>query len=377
MGLWTNSLLPTISCREPRLLEMSLRKTRQLLSLGRCRQFGALSNSRAHKPASTHGLWCEPNGLTRTSEKVRSPSQNAARRCGWTSRKLLFVPAGRFSGFDAAIDEQGVLLITFNEPERMNGITTAMRRDFIEVLVQAQLEDSVRVVVLTGTGSAFCAGNDVKVGIQSPDRSPSLVPDQPVALHVPVNRYGALRTFSQTVPAAIRALDKLTIAAINGFAIQSGLSMALACDFRIASSTARLGSATLRMGFQPDENGHWLLVETIGVPRTMDFLMRKRILSAEDAERWGLVHEVVRPEALLERAIDFAHELALGPQVAMRMLKRAVYNAARLTFEQSGEDIALRAALSDFHEDAREGRTAFVEKREPSFNAWLRDDSGR
>ncbi len=172
----------------------------------------------------------------------------------------------------------------------------------------------------------------------------------------------------------IRRLDKLTIAAVNGAAIQLGLSIVLACDFAVAARSARLGSATLRMGWQPDEGGHWLLVEHLGVKRALDFLMRKRIVDGEEAAALGLVNEVVDDDVLLERTLELATELATGPQVAMRLLKRAVYNAAHLSFEQAGDDIATKTAISDFHADAHDGSRAFFEKRDPVFNAWLEDD---
>ena len=174
----------------------------------------------------------------------------------------------------------------------------------------------------------------------------------------------------------LRRLDKLTIAAVNGYAIQLGLTIALACDFAIAGRSAQLGSATLRMGWQPDEGGHWLLVEHLGVKRALDFVMRKRIVSAEEACQLGLVNEVVDDSELLGRALELATELAEGPQVAMRLLKKAVYNAARLTFDQAGDDIASKTAISDFHQDAIEGSAAFRAKEKATFNRWLTEPGG-
>src|SRR6202012_5920400 len=107
--------------------------------------------------------------------------------------------------------------------------------------------------------------------------------------HDSLSTYSSLRTVSQNMTRAIRSMDKLTIAAINGFAIQSGFSLALACDFRFATPEAKLGSATLRMGYQPDEGGHWLLVQLLGVARTKDFLFRKRIVTGTEALELGLV----------------------------------------------------------------------------------------
>jgi 2-(1,2-epoxy-1,2-dihydrophenyl)acetyl-CoA isomerase len=173
------------------------------------------------------------------------------------------------------------------------------------------------------------------------------------------------------VNTAIRNLHKLSIAAIGGIAVQTGFSLALACDFRIAGAAARMGSATLRFGLLPDEGGQYLLVQHLGVARTMDFLMRKRVVGAAEALELGLVHEVVPDPELQTRALELAEELARGPQVSMRLLKRSIYNAAQLSFEQSLDEIAAKTAISDHHPDAREGGAAFIEKREPKFNAWL------
>jgi 2-(1,2-epoxy-1,2-dihydrophenyl)acetyl-CoA isomerase len=148
----------------------------------------------------------------------------------------------------------------------------------------------------------------------------------------------------------------------------------LACDFAVAARSAQFGSATLRMGWQPDEGGHWLLVEHLGVKGALDFLLHKRIVDAEEAQRLGLVTEVVDDEHLMSRSLELARELAEGPQVAMRLLKRAVYNAAELSFDQAGDDIATKTAISDFHLDAREGAPAFFERRPAEFNKWLTTD---
>jgi 2-(1,2-epoxy-1,2-dihydrophenyl)acetyl-CoA isomerase len=272
-------------------------------------------------------------------------------------------------GFEVELRDPGIALITFDEPERLNGMTQGLKRDLMETVQQAQMDDAVRVVVFTGTGRAFCAGDDMTGGYQA--GAPELVPPLPGGHGTPVGTYDALRVVSQSLNVAIRNLDKLTVAAINGYAIQTGLSLALACDFRVASSEARLGSATLRFGLLPDEGGQYLLVQILGVARAMDFLLRRRIVGAAEALELGLVHEVVEPGALVDRALELARELAEGPQVAMRLLKRSVYVAAEVSFAQALEDIALRTAISDHHPDAREGGRSFREKRAPVFNEWL------
>ncbi|HSR24413.1 MAG TPA: enoyl-CoA hydratase-related protein [Candidatus Eisenbacteria bacterium] len=272
-------------------------------------------------------------------------------------------------GFAVEVRDQRIALITFDEPDRLNGMTQALKRDLLETVQQAQMDDSVRVLVFTGSGRAFCAGDDMAGGYQA--REPELVPPLPGGHRTPIGTYDALRVVSQSLNVAVRSLDKLTVAAINGYAIQTGLSLALACDFRMASTDARLGSATLRFGLMPDEGGQYLLVQLLGVARAMDFLMRRRIVGAAEALRLGLVHEVVEPGELLERALELARELAAGPQVAMRLLKRSIYSAAEMPFAQALEDIALRTAISDHHPDAREGAQSFRQKRTPAFNRWL------
>src|SRR5262249_40318207 len=142
---------------------------------------------------------------------------------------------------------------------------------------------------------------------------------------------------------------------------------ALACDFRIAAESAKLGSGTLRFAMQADEGGLWMLVQHMGVGRTMDFVLRKRIVTAREALELGLLHEVV-PDADLDTVtMQLAAELAAGPQMAMRLAKRGIYTAAEASLEQALEDIALRTALSDHHPDMAEGARAFRAKEKPNF----------
>jgi 2-(1,2-epoxy-1,2-dihydrophenyl)acetyl-CoA isomerase len=250
-------------------------------------------------------------------------------------------------------------------------MTQAMKRDLVETLLQAQMDDHVRVVVFTGTGRAFSAGDDITGRPPGAAAGEALVPDIYPGHHNPMGTYDGLRGLSQPLNVAIRNLDKITIAAVNGVAIQTGFSLALSCDFRIAATGARMGSATLRFGLLPDEGGQYLLVRLLGVAKTMDFLMRSRIVDADEALALGLVHEVAAPETLLPRTMALATELANGPQVAMRLLKRSVYNADELSFTHALDDIAAKTAVSDHHPDATEGMRAFQQKRPAKFNAWL------
>jgi len=274
---------------------------------------------------------------------------------------------GTFRGFEVALQDRGIAVVTFNQPDRMNGMTQGMKRDLIEVLTEAQMDDHVRVVVITGSGRAFSAGDDITGRPLSGTGAKALMPDIGTGHDTPIGTYEGLRVLSQTLNSAIRNLDKISIAAVNGAAIQTGLSLALSCDFRIAATDARLGSGTLRFALMPDEGGQFLLVHLIGVAKTMDFLMRNRIVSGEEALALGLVHEAVPPEQLMDRTLELARELAEGPQIAMRLLKRSVYNAAEQTWAHALDDIAAKTAISDHHPDAREGIAAFREKRKPKF----------
>lgn len=278
---------------------------------------------------------------------------------------------GSFTGFEVSLVDPGIARFQFSTPERLNGMTTAIKRDLIEAVTQAQMDNAVRVLLFTGSGRAFCAGDDLKAYGSAKLEGEPLVPAIPPGHDNALGTYNGLRTISQKLNSTIRALDKLTVAAINGVAIQTGFSLALACDFRIAASGARMGSATLRFGLLPDEGGQYLLVQHLGLARALDFLMRRKIVSAEEALALGLVHEVVPADELEVAARDLARELASGPQVSMRLLKRSIYNAAELSWEQALDEIAAKTAISDHHPDAREGVRAFQEKREPSFNAWL------
>ena len=277
---------------------------------------------------------------------------------------------GEFTGFNVALKNPGIAWIQFSTPDRLNGLTHRIKRDLVETINQAQMDNAVRVLVFTGSGRAFCAGDDIS-GQNKHISGEPLMPPIPAGHDSEIGTYEGLRHLSQTLNLALRNCDKIAIAAVNGIAIQTGMTLALACDFRVAAVSAKLGSATLRFGLLPDEGGQYLCVQLMGVAKSMDFFINKRILSAEQALELGLLHEVVADDDLESRVMEMATEIANGPQVAQRLLKRSIYNAADMIFEQSLDEIAAKTAISDHHPDAKEGGLAFREKREPKFNAWL------
>src|SRR4051794_3930066 len=170
---------------------------------------------------------------------------------------------GTYRGFEVATEDPGIAVLTMNEPERLNGQTGPMKRDMTEFFFAAQMDDDIRVVVITGSGRAFSAGDDMTGRRRDYSGRDKLARNIPWDGSNPIATYGGLRTISQQLNVAVRHLDKITIAAINGVAIQTGLSLALSCDFRVAAESARLGSATLRFALQPDEGGHALVVQLI------------------------------------------------------------------------------------------------------------------
>lgn len=277
---------------------------------------------------------------------------------------------GQYAGFTVEWRDPGILWVRFERPEgTFNGQTAAMKRDLVELLYAAQVHRESRVVVFTGSGNAFSAGDDVKHHYDPEHWEDARTND--IFGHRRLDQvglYGRLRAGSQRLTTALRDIDLITIAAINGICIQSAFTLALGCDFRIAARSAKIGSATLRFGFLPDENGHFLLVQHLGVARTLDFLMNNRMITGEEALDWGLVTEAVESEELEARAMEMAVKFANGPQTAMRLLKRAVYNAAESNFQQAADDIATKTAVSDHDPDAVEGVRAWVEKRAPRFN---------
>jgi enoyl-CoA hydratase/carnithine racemase len=280
---------------------------------------------------------------------------------------------GQFHGFSVELDKKGVALLTLERPERKNGLTLTMKRELMEWMVHASTENAIRIIVIAGRGDSFSAGDDIsgKAG----DDMTEPVFAEPLALgpRNSIRTYNALRLGSQTLSGMLLKMDKPMIAAVNGVAIQSGLTLALCCDFRIAARTARLGSGTLRFALTPDDGGHYLLVKMLGLPGALDFVLRNRIVDAQRALELGLVSEVAEPEEVLPKALQLAQEMAEMPQVVLRMVKRSLYVASEATYAQAMEDIAIRTIMTDYHEDAHEGIDAFREKRKPRYNAWMDD----
>jgi len=253
---------------------------------------------------------------------------------------------------DVEVDRRGaVLTITLNRPEVLNALNASLHAGLAAALEQAR-DPAVRAVVITGAGRGFCVGQDLQEFRGSGARD---VADR-------------LRTTYHPNVLAIRALEKPVIAAINGPAAGAGLSLALACDARIAAESAKLVPAFVDIGLVPDSGGTWLVRRLVGAARGFEWLSTGRRLEAGEALSWGLVSEVVSDEELPARAQEVAELFAAMPTRAVWETKRLLDAAETTTFEGQLELEARTQAQLVRTPDFREGVAAFLEKRDAHFS---------
>ncbi|HEY8703951.1 MAG TPA: DUF4389 domain-containing protein [Gaiellaceae bacterium] len=245
--------------------------------------------------------------------------------------------------------EGSVLTITLNRPEVLNALNSSVHRGIFDALERAK-DASVRAVVITGAGRGFCVGQD----LQEFSSGAGDVADN------------LRRNYHRNV-LAIRALQKPVIAAVNGAAAGAGLSLALACDVRIAADSASFVPAFIKIGLVPDSGGTWLARRLLGSARAFEWLTTGRRLSAEEARDWGLVSEVVAADHFAERAQEVAQLFAAMPTRAVWHTKRLLDAAESTTFAEQLELEAMTQAQLTQTPDFREGVAAFFEKREAAF----------
>jgi len=243
----------------------------------------------------------------------------------------------------------GVLTITLNRPDVLNAFDAAMHRALQAAFKEAR-DDEVRAVVVTGAGRGFCVGQDL------------------TEFREPTGDIGErLRGSYHPTILALRNLDKPVIAAVNGAAAGAGLSLALACDLRIAADSATFIPAFINIGLVPDSGGSFFATRLLGYARALEWLATGRKLSAAEAHAWGLVSEVVEADGLAARAAAFAAELAALPTRGIALTKRLLDHAQTATLEEQLEREAQLQAVATRTEDFREGVAAFLEKRPPRF----------
>ncbi|HEY0023800.1 MAG TPA: enoyl-CoA hydratase-related protein [Longimicrobium sp.] len=250
--------------------------------------------------------------------------------------------------------EDGVAWVTLNRPDRLNAFAGRMRDDLYDAIDRAAASPEVRVIVITGAGRGFCTGADVEVMSDLLAR-------------------GDDTTFDGLVEAGMRVVRRLArveqpvIAAVNGPAAGAGASLALACDFRIASERATIGFTFNRIGLHPDWGATHSLPRLVGPGRAAELVMTGRMVDAREAERIGLFQQVFAEDWFLDEVRKLAKELASKPPLALTLAKRTLAASptsdldAMLAAEREQQMRCFRSA------DAREGITAFNEKRKPVF----------
>jgi enoyl-CoA hydratase/carnithine racemase len=249
--------------------------------------------------------------------------------------------------------ERGVATIRLNRPERKNAFTLEMIDEWAAHLVAARTDERVNVVVLTGTGDAFCSGADL-------GRMES-------AEQTPLERKQQLTDRIHRIALALEDLDKPVIAAVNGVAVGAGMDMALMCDMRFAARSARLSEGYIRVGLVPGDGGCYYLPRLVGTAKALELLLSGDFIDGEEAARLGVVNRVYDDDRLLDETYAFAERLAAGPPIATRMIKRAVYQSAQSDLRTALDLISSHMAVVTSTEDSKEAFRAFREKRQPRF----------
>jgi 2-(1,2-epoxy-1,2-dihydrophenyl)acetyl-CoA isomerase len=242
-----------------------------------------------------------------------------------------------------------VQTITLNRPDVLNAFNRALHAGLRDALGQAR-DVEVRAVVLTGAGRGFCAGQDLTEFGEAPDVGE------------------ALRATYHPNVLAIRALEKPVIAAVNGVCAGAGLSLACACDIRLAADSAAFVPGFVGIGLVPDSGGTYFVHRLLGASRAFEWMASNRRLTAAEAHGWGLVSEVVETDALPARAAELAARYAELPTRAVGMTKRLFDHADTATLDEQLELEAQLQAAAARSDDFREGVAAFREKRPPRFS---------
>jgi 2-(1,2-epoxy-1,2-dihydrophenyl)acetyl-CoA isomerase len=242
-----------------------------------------------------------------------------------------------------------VLTITLNRPDVLNAFNTAMHRAFAAALKDAR-DGGVRAVVITGAGRGFCVGQDLTEFREASGDIGARLRD---------NYHPNIR--------AIRALEKPVIAAVNGAAAGAGMSLACACDLRVAADSATFVPAFINIGLIPDSGGSYFVTRLLGPARAFEWLASGKRLTAAEAHAWGLVSEVVETDALAARVAELAAQAAELPTRGVGMTKRLLDHAVGATLEEQLEREAQLQAAATQTADFKEGVAAFLEKRPPRF----------
>jgi 2-(1,2-epoxy-1,2-dihydrophenyl)acetyl-CoA isomerase len=270
--------------------------------------------------------------------------------------------------------EPGIGWITLNRPESLNALGGELEPLLTGYLEQVQRDPGVRVVVLTGAGRGFCSGGDVRNQVRGreldPDRAQQAAAQAAAGSPVPADieeRVAALQRRHMRLPLVLRNLPKPVIAAVNGAAAGAGLSIALACDLRVASDRARFTTAFRSVGLSGDFGGSYFLTRLAGDAAARELYFTGAVIEAQEALRLGIVNRVVLHDELEQRTLELATTIATGPAGVYARMKRQLNLAAHAELQTVLEFEALHMTISGLTPDAREAGRAFVEKRTPRF----------
>ncbi|MBI1885970.1 MAG: enoyl-CoA hydratase [Chloroflexi bacterium] len=255
--------------------------------------------------------------------------------------------------------KDGVATVTLNRPEKLNAMNAELMDALLATLERVAEDGEVRCVVLTGAGRGFCSGGDVSAmgaGAQGATDVPA-TPQEAVA---------RLRRREET-SRLLHEMPKPTIAMVNGPVAGAGLSLALACDLRIAAESARFGTAFIRVGFSGDFGGTWMAQRLLGPAKARELYFLGELIEAKEAERIGLVNRVVPDAELAPTTYAIAERLAKGPPIALARMKRNLNLGLHSDFSTLLDAEAEGMVMTGQTQDNREAIRAFLEKREPRF----------
>jgi 2-(1,2-epoxy-1,2-dihydrophenyl)acetyl-CoA isomerase len=246
--------------------------------------------------------------------------------------------------------DQGVATITLNRPQSLNAFVPQMNQEVIEALKDGERDKTVRCLMITGSGRAFCAGQDLKG--RTPEQKGSLG--------------ASLREKYNPMIRQIRQMEKIVVAAVNGVAAGAGCNLALACDLRVASEEAKFIQSFVRVGLAPDSGGSFILPRLVGLSKAMEMLLLGDTIDAQEALRIGLVARVFPAAEFAHAAREVAERIAAAPR-GIGLIKRAVNHANLPNLESDLEYEAHLQEIAGRSSDYDEGVSAFLEKRVPVF----------
>lgn len=251
----------------------------------------------------------------------------------------------------------GIATLTLNRPERLNTISGPMLARLTQLLIKANEDPAVRVIVLTGTGRAFCAGLDLVDATQGS----GIGSDKQVST-VSVNI-----DLRNTPPTVLFAMDKPTICALNGSAAGYGMDTAMGCDIRIAGESAKMAAAFVKRGVVPESGGTWILPRLLGWAKAAELIFTGRTLSAKESLELGLVNHVVPDAELAAKTRQIALEMAANAPLAVQSAKRLMRMGLSETFNDHVHHVYLQFLQLIRTQDFKEGMTSFLEKRPADF----------